>query len=172
MLKTKRKVIFHQSINSYAIPDLFSVKGEETKGHIMKGLEIMRIVSVKYSSPNSVSGRFPGFDRAILAKSFPAYAYISATAPNAAMDGSLEDITTLDGDNIKLFLRLYDTGFACFVYFIEIFFLILEGHDLLSQMQTLPRATTVSRVTWIVETNHFASVSHFCNSCCRNCKLF
>jgi len=98
---------------------LFSVKGAATKGHIKKGLEIMRIVSVKYSSPNSVSGRFPGFDRAILAKSFPAYAYISATAPNAAMDGSLGEITTLDADSIKLFLRLYDTGFACFGHFIE-----------------------------------------------------
>jgi len=76
---------------------------------------------VKYSSPNSVSGRFPGFDREILSKSFPAYAYISATAPNAAMDGSLGEITTLDADNVKLFLRLYDTGFACFVYFINFF---------------------------------------------------
>jgi len=76
----------------------------------------MRIVSVKYSSPNSVSGRFPGFDRAILAKSFPAYAYISATAPNAAMDGSLGEITTLDAENIKLFLRLYDTGIEIFIW--------------------------------------------------------
>jgi len=74
---------------------------------------------VKYSSPSSVSRQFQGFDRAILAKSFPAYAYISATAPNAAMDGSLREITTVDADNIKLFLRLYGTGFACFVHFIE-----------------------------------------------------
>ena len=86
---------------------------------------------MKYSSPNSVSGPFPGFDSAILAKSFPVYAYISATAPNAGMDGSLREITTVDADNIKLFLRLYDTGFACFVHFIE-WFLIVEGHDLLS----------------------------------------
>ena len=95
----------------------FLFEGAETKGHIKKGLEIMRIVSVKYSSPNSVSGRFPGFDRAILAKSFPAYAYIGATAPNAAMDGSLENITTLDTENIKLFLRLYNTGFSIFFFF-------------------------------------------------------
>ena len=89
---------------------LFSIIGAETKRHIKKGLEIMRIVSVKYSSPNSVSGRFPGFNRAILAKSFPAYAYIGATAPNL-VDGSLGEISTLDAENVKLFLRLYDTGF-------------------------------------------------------------
>lgn len=86
-----------------------------TKKHIKKGLEIMRVVSVKYSSPNSVSGRFPGFTRAILAKSFPAYAYIGATAPSL-VGGSLGAISTLDSGNVKMFLRLYDTGLSlsCF----------------------------------------------------------
>ena len=70
----------------------------------------MRIVSVKYSSPNSVSGRFPGFSRAALAKNFPAYAYISATAPTAKDDGSLAEICILNCENIKMFLRLYDTA--------------------------------------------------------------
>lgn len=69
----------------------------------------MRIVSVKYSSPNSVSGRFPGFSRNILAKSFPAYAYVAATAPALNDDGSLGEISTLNNDNVKMFLRLYDT---------------------------------------------------------------
>ena len=70
----------------------------------------MRVVSVKYSSPNSVSGRFPGFSRAILAKNFPAYAYIGATAPTTDDDGSLGEISTLNTENIKMFLRLYDTA--------------------------------------------------------------
>ena len=70
----------------------------------------MRIVSVKYSSPNSVSGRFPGFSRAILAKNFPAYAYAGATAPSLNDDDSLGEISTLDADTIKMFLRLYDTN--------------------------------------------------------------
>ena len=68
-----------------------------------------RIVSVKYSSPNSVSGRFPGYSRAILAKNFPAYAYIGATAPTLNENGSLAEISTLNTENIKMFLRLYDT---------------------------------------------------------------
>ena len=69
----------------------------------------MRIVSVKYSSPNSVAGRFPGYSRAILAKHFPAYAYAGATAPFLKDDGSLREISTLNTENIKMFLRLYDT---------------------------------------------------------------
>ena len=69
----------------------------------------MRIVCVKYSSPNSVGGRFPGFSRAILAKNIPAYAYISASAPDLKADGSLGEISIINTDSIKMFLRLYDT---------------------------------------------------------------
>ena len=82
--------------------------------NIKKGLEIMRVVSVKYSSPNSVGGRFPGFTRAILAKNFPGFAYYAATAPNLNMDGSLGEIAAIDSENIKPFLRLFDTGYNDF----------------------------------------------------------
>ncbi len=69
----------------------------------------MRIVSVKYSSPNSVSGRFPGFSRGILAICFPAYAYAAATAPVLNDDGSFGEISTFNKKILKMFLRLYDT---------------------------------------------------------------
>ncbi|XP_027049719.1 uncharacterized protein LOC113677156 [Pocillopora damicornis] len=84
--------------------------GEDTSKHIKKGLETMRIVAVKYSTPNSVAGRFPGFYRAILARIFPSYAYAGATAPDLNDDGSLGEITILDSDKVKMFLRLYDPG--------------------------------------------------------------
>ena len=87
----------------------FPEKGAETEGNIKKGLEVMRIVSVKYSSPNSVSGRFPGFSRVILAKSFPAFAYAAATAPVLNDDGSFGDISTFNNETLQMFLRLYDT---------------------------------------------------------------
>lgn len=65
----------------------------------------MRIVSVKYSAPNSVSGRFPGFSNAILSKIFPAYAYAGATAPKIDTDIAIEK----EGEEvIRMFLRLYD----------------------------------------------------------------
>ena len=89
-------------------------KDAETTQNIKKGLEIMRVVSVKYSSPNSVSGRFPGFTRAILSKNFPGFAYYAATAPNLNMDGSLGEIAAIDSENIKPFLRLFDTGYNVF----------------------------------------------------------
>ena len=97
-----------------------SFQAAERKRHLKKGLEIMRTVSVKYSSPNSVLGRFPGFNGAILARSLPAYAYNSATAPNATKDGSLGEITTLDTENIKWFSRLYDTGTPFCVFYCNV----------------------------------------------------
>ena len=85
--------------------------------NIKKGLEIMRVVSIKYSSSNSVGGRFPGFTRAILAKNFPGFAYYAATAPNLNMDGSLGEMAAIDSENIKPFLRLFDTGCNVFFHF-------------------------------------------------------
>ena len=82
--------------------------------NIKKGLEIMRVVSVKYSTPNSVGGRFPGFTRAILAKNFPGFAYYAATAPYFNTDGSLGEIAAIDSENIKPFLRLFDTSNSAF----------------------------------------------------------
>ena len=86
------------------------MEGAETEGHIKKGLEVMRIVSVKYSPPNSVSGRFPGFSNGILAKSFPAYAYAAATAPVLNDDGSFGEISISNNETLTMFLRLYDTS--------------------------------------------------------------
>ena len=93
---------------------MFFFKGAETMENIKKGLEIMRVVSVKYSSPNSVAGRFPGFTRAILAKNFPGFAYYAATAPNFNSDGSLGEIVAIDSENVKPFLRLFDTSTSAF----------------------------------------------------------
>ena len=87
----------------------FPLKGAETEGHVKKGLEVMRIVSVKYSSPNSVGGRFPGFSNGILAKSLPAYAYIAAIAPFLNDDGYFGEISVSSNDTLRMFLRLYDT---------------------------------------------------------------
>ncbi|KAK3699090.1 hypothetical protein QZH41_000615 [Actinostola sp. cb2023] len=50
---------------------------QDSKDNLREALSVMRIAAVKYSTPNSMGGRFPGYDRAILAQHFPAYAYIS-----------------------------------------------------------------------------------------------
>ena len=64
---------------------------------------------MKYSVPNSVSGRFPDFNSTTLVRCIPAYAYISVTAPNTTMDGSLGDISSVNTETVKLFLHLHNT---------------------------------------------------------------
>ncbi|KAK3699083.1 hypothetical protein QZH41_000613 [Actinostola sp. cb2023] len=57
---------------------------QESKDNLRKALEVLRIVAVKYSTPNSICGRFPQYDKAVLAEHFPAYAYISHNHPGAS----------------------------------------------------------------------------------------
>ena len=109
-------------------------KDAETMQNIKKGLEIMRVVSVKYSSPNSVGGRFPRITRAILAKNFPGFAYYAATAPNLNMDGSLGEIAAIDSENIKPFLRLFDTGYNVFFHFFRHCFLCTWNDQFSNQL--------------------------------------
>ena len=77
--------------------------------NIRRGLETLRLISVKYSSPNSVNGRFPNYVNKVLIKSaLPGYAYISVFHPSilpASMPTGLA-ITNVKGP--ELFLRLYD----------------------------------------------------------------
>ncbi|XP_022793239.1 uncharacterized protein LOC111332207 isoform X2 [Stylophora pistillata] len=80
----------------------------KSMNNIEKGLETLRIVSVKYSTPNSVSGRFPGFTRAILSKILPAYAYAAANAPSLDGNGKLGAISVQNNDIIRMFVRLYE----------------------------------------------------------------
>ncbi|KAK3699084.1 hypothetical protein QZH41_000617 [Actinostola sp. cb2023] len=73
---------------------------EVSKDHLRNALAVMRMVSVKYSTPNSISGRFPRYSRAILAEHFPAYAYISYVHPKGDQPEGL--------DRPEMFLRLFD----------------------------------------------------------------
>ena len=49
--------------------------------NLKKALDVLKVVSVKYSTPNSIGGRFPGYSRGSLAKTAPAFAYLAASAP-------------------------------------------------------------------------------------------
>ena len=75
---------------------------ETSKNNIRKGLETLRIVAVKYSMPNSVNGRSPGYSRKTLVKVIPAFLYISIYRSS---DGR----NILKGTNeVQMFLRLFD----------------------------------------------------------------
>lgn len=75
---------------------------QETKDNIRKALEVFHIAAVKYSTPNGICGRFPGYSKAVLAEHVPAYAYISYIHGQSSTDqeGKL--------DRPEMFLNLFD----------------------------------------------------------------
>jgi hypothetical protein len=80
--------------------------------NLKKALDVLKVVSVKYSTPNSISGRFPGYSRGILAATVAPFAYLAVSSPSFA-DGAeteLGELGNLATSEAKTFLRLYDLG--------------------------------------------------------------
>ena len=81
---------------------------DKAKRNLREGLKTLRITAVKYSTPNSVGGRFPDYSRAILASDFPAYAYISVSYPGQLPSTPAKGIHISGlNSNAGMFERLY-----------------------------------------------------------------
>ena len=77
--------------------------------NIRRGLETLRLISVKYSTPNSVNGRFPNYVNKVLIKSaLPGYAYINVFHPSILPASTPTGIAITNVKGPELFLRLYD----------------------------------------------------------------
>ena len=75
--------------------------------NIRRALETMRLISAKYSTPNSVNGRFPNYFNKVLIKALlPGYAYTSVS--NLPTTTVQSGITVTDLKRPGMFLRLYD----------------------------------------------------------------
>lgn len=73
---------------------------DNSKENLRKALGVLRLSAVKYSTPNSIGGAYPGYHRAILADILPAYAYISFVQP--------PDSPTYGASGRDMLLRLLD----------------------------------------------------------------
>jgi hypothetical protein len=80
--------------------------------NLKKALDVLKVVSVKYSTPNSISGRFPGYSRGILAATVAPFAYLAVSSPSFAdaAETELGELGNLVTSEAKTFLRLYDLG--------------------------------------------------------------
>ncbi|XP_022785064.1 uncharacterized protein LOC111325500 isoform X1 [Stylophora pistillata] len=76
--------------------------------HIKGGLEALRLMAVKYSTPPSVSGRYPEYSNMALVKNLPAYAYISVTYPATLPTSVPTGVSVSSFSNPEWFLRLYN----------------------------------------------------------------
>eukprot|EP00794_Sanderia_malayensis_P017419 gene17419-19163_t len=86
----------------------------ESKANIRKTLEFLRIVAVKYSTPSSVGGRYPAYDRIVLAKHFASYVFIAIKPPNLDKDNRLLPVTLKNDIALtKMLRRLANPDVAC-----------------------------------------------------------
>ena len=79
-----------------------------SENHIKGGLEALRLMAVKYSTPPSVSGRYPEYSNKVLVKNLPAYAYISVAYPTTLPTSVPKGVSVSSLNNSEWFLRLYD----------------------------------------------------------------
>lgn len=77
--------------------------------NIRRGLETLRLIALKYSTPNSVNGRFPNYvKKALIKAALAGYAYISIEHPSVLPSVTPTGITVTNVKGAEMFLRLYD----------------------------------------------------------------
>ena len=77
--------------------------------NIRRGLETLRVIALKYSTPNSVNGRFPHyFNKALIKAVLPGYAYITVSHPSNLSSTIPKGISVNDVNEPQMFLRLYN----------------------------------------------------------------
>jgi hypothetical protein len=93
----------------YLLEDTSFALSTNSKVNIRERLLSYERMAPQYSLPNSISGRFPDYVKAILIKMLPAYAFYSVRARNLTNTGELQEVSLgNDTEMIRLFLRLYD----------------------------------------------------------------
>ncbi|XP_068741846.1 chondroitin sulfate ABC exolyase-like [Montipora capricornis] len=119
--------------------------------NIRRGLETMRLMSAKYSTPNSVNGRFPNYFNKVLIKALlPGYAYISVSNPPTTTVQSGITVTDLKGP--EMFLRLYDESDSDVIAYLKEgritknknYFNTLGALDIMKKVQTTSASQHIS----------------------------
>ena len=76
--------------------------------NIRQGMETLRLMAVKYSTPSSVSGRYPEYDNKAIIKNLPGFAYISVSYPASLPASVPTGISVSSLNEPEMFLRLYN----------------------------------------------------------------
>ncbi|XP_046854676.1 chondroitin sulfate ABC exolyase-like [Xenia sp. Carnegie-2017] len=80
-----------------------------SKMNIRRSLMAYIKMAPKYSLPNSISGRFPGYFKATLVTMLPAYAFLTIKPRYLSPNGQLEAVLPgNDTELLRYFVRLYD----------------------------------------------------------------
>ena len=120
---------------------------DESKRNLLEALETMRLVAVKYSTPNSVGGRIVDYSKKILVKILPAYAYISVSHPSGPLASTpAKEVTVPAVRNVGMFLRLYQPTDESIKMYLEDG-TVSRGKSYMNSLGSLKIMSTVSLLT-------------------------
>ena len=76
-----KAALIHYLTNGTSFGNLSNPSDLQGRDNVRKVLEILKVVNVKYSNPNSIGGRFLGYSNGIIGRTVPAFAYFAVSAP-------------------------------------------------------------------------------------------
>ena len=76
-----KAALIHYLTNGTIFGNLSNPSDFQGKENVRKGLEVFKVFSTKYSTPNGIGGRFPDYSSGIIGRTVPAFAYFAVSAP-------------------------------------------------------------------------------------------
>ena len=76
-----KAALVHYLVNGTSFGNLSNSLDHDGRENVKKALEVYKVVSVKYSTPNSIAGRFPNYTNGVVGWTVPEFANLAASAP-------------------------------------------------------------------------------------------
>ena len=134
-----------------------------SENNIRRGLETMRIIAVKYSTPNSVNGRMPSYSNKKILIALPAFAYISVSHP-CTEQSEISASSAVSRNKTEMFLRLYnDPTVNSYLedggYKVKYYYNSLGSLDIMEAVSSAALVSDTDSITIVVINSKYFAVS-------------
>ena len=134
-----------------------------SENNIRRGLETMRIIAVKYSTPNSVNGRMPSYSNKKILIALPAFAYISVSHP-CTEQSEISASSAVSTNKPEMFLRLYnDPTVNSYLedggYKVKYYYNSLGSLDIMEAVSSAALVSDTDSITIVVINSKYFAVS-------------
>ena len=134
-----------------------------SENNIRRGLETMRIIAVKYSTPNSVNGRMPSYSNKKILIALPAFAYISVSHP-CNEQSEISASSAVSTNKPEMFLRLYnDPTVNSYLedggYKVKYYYNSLGSLDIMEAVSSAALVSDTDSITIVVINSKYFAVS-------------
>ena len=134
-----------------------------SENNIRRGLETMRIIAVKYSTPNSVNGRMPSYSNKKILIALPAFAYISVSHP-CTEQSEISASSAVSTNKPEMFLRLYnDPTVNSYLedggYKVKYYYNSLGSLDIMEAVSSAALVSDTDSITIVIINSKYFAVS-------------